>query len=72
MEMKLNLKVLALCICWTVFEKGDQNLLERNLNTPAVSQNLLWETSMGTSHRLPIPVSKQQLDKHNYRGNQQS
>jgi hypothetical protein len=29
----------------------------------------LWEPSMGTSHRLPIRVSKQQLDKHNYRGN---
>jgi hypothetical protein len=27
---------------------------------------VLWEPSMGTSHRLPKPVSKQQLDKHNY------
>jgi hypothetical protein len=28
----------------------------------------MWEPSMGTSHRLPIPVSKQQLDKHNCEG----
>jgi hypothetical protein len=32
----------------------------------------VWEPSMGTSHRLPKPISKQQLDKQNYRGNQQS
>jgi hypothetical protein len=40
-----------------------------------VSKNLsclgLWEPSMGTSNRIPKPVPKQQLDKQNYRGNQQ-
>jgi hypothetical protein len=29
--------------------------------------NGLWEPSMGTSHRLPKPVSRKQLDKQNYR-----
>jgi hypothetical protein len=32
----------------------------------------MWEPSMGTSHRLPKPVSKQQLNKQNYLCNQQS
>jgi hypothetical protein len=30
------------------------------------------EPPMGTSHRLPKAVSKQQLDKQDYHGNQQS
>jgi hypothetical protein len=28
---------------------------------------VMWEPSMGTYHRLPKPVSKQQLDKQIYR-----
>jgi hypothetical protein len=32
----------------------------------------LWEPSMGTSHRLPKSVSKQQPDKQNFHGNQLS
>jgi hypothetical protein len=33
---------------------------------------VVWEPSMGTSLRLPKSASKQQIDKQNYRGNQQS
>jgi hypothetical protein len=29
-------------------------------------RGVMWEPSMGTSHRLSKPVSKQQLDKQNY------
>jgi hypothetical protein len=32
----------------------------------------VWEPSIGTSHRLPKLVLKQQLDKQNYNSNQQS
>jgi hypothetical protein len=31
----------------------------------------VWEPPMGTSHTLPKAVSKQQLDKQDYHGNQQ-
>jgi hypothetical protein len=32
---------------------------------------VMWGPSMGASHRLPKPVSRQQLDKLGYHGNQQ-
>jgi hypothetical protein len=55
-------------IFWKVvgLERGPLSLVS------TIEEILVWEPSMGTSHRLPRPVSKQQLDKQNYRGNQQS
>jgi hypothetical protein len=44
-------------------EKQSISLRERKIISVRRQKSLIWEPSIGTSHRLPKSVSKQQLNK---------